>query len=85
MDYYGTDFEKRDTVNEWWHTAALTEENFNVMYNGGKHAGIDLWNSLGINYDFDGFINGDITRVQFQENYSKQIQQALDAMFTSDD
>ena len=80
-DYYGDDFEQRDYVNEWWHDSALTEDNYNVMYYVGEKTGVDLWNSIGVDYNFPALLNGEMTAAQFQETNKQLVQSALDAMF----
>ena len=80
-DYYGDDFEQRDFVNEWWHDSALTEDNYDVMYYCGEKTGVDLWNSLGVDYQFPALLTGEMTAAQFQETNKQLVQSALDAMF----
>ncbi len=80
-DYYGDDFEQRDYVNEWWHDSALTEENYDVMYYCGEKTGVDLWNSLGVDYQFPLLLSGEMTAAQFQETNKQLVQSALDNMF----
>lgn len=80
-DYYGDDFEQRDYVNEWWHDSALTEDNYDVMYYCGEKTGVDLWNSIGVDYQFPSLLTGEMTAAQFQETNKQLVQSALDAMF----
>ncbi|MBR6223952.1 MAG: extracellular solute-binding protein [Lachnospiraceae bacterium] len=80
-DYYGDDFEQRDYVNEWWHDNALTEDNYNVMCYCGEKTGVDLWNSIGVDYQFPLLLKGEQTAAQFQETNKQLVQSALDAMF----
>ena len=80
-DYYGDDFELRDYVNDWWHNNALTEDNYNVMYYCGEKTGIDLWNAIGVDYQFPLLLKGEQTAAQFQETNKQLVQTALDNMF----
>jgi hypothetical protein len=80
-DYYGDDFELRDYVNDWWHNNALTEENYNVMYYCGEKTGVDLWNAIGVDYQFPLLLKGEQTAAQFQETNKQLVQTALDNMF----
>ncbi len=81
QDYYGDDFEQRDYVNDWWHDNALTEENYNVMYYNGQKTGVDLWNAIGVDYQFPLLLKGEQTAAQFQETHKQEVQTALDSMF----
>ena len=80
-DYYGDDFEQRDYVNDWWHNNALTEANYDVMYYCGEKTGIDLWNAIGVDYQFPLLLKGEQTAAQFQETNKQLVQTALDNMF----
>lgn len=72
-------------LNWWYGSTARTEElqvaNFNVMKDCGAHTTFDLWNSLGVSYDFQSLIKGEVTPAQFQETYKQQVQDGLDAYF----
>ncbi len=70
----------------WWYSvtaknADLQEQNFAVMNDIGSRTIFDLWNSMGISYDFLSLIRGEVTPAQFQETYKQQIQDGLDAYF----
>ena len=70
----------------WWYSvtaknADLQEQNFAVMNDIGSRTIFDLWNSMGISYDFISLIRGEVTPAQFQETYKQQIQDGLDAYF----
>jgi ABC-type glycerol-3-phosphate transport system substrate-binding protein len=80
-DYYGDDFDQRDYVNDWWHNNALTEANYDVMYYCGEKTGIDLWNAIGVDYQFPLILKGEQTAAQFQETNKQLVQTALDNMF----
>ncbi|MCR5829263.1 MAG: extracellular solute-binding protein [Lachnospiraceae bacterium] len=80
-DYYGDDFEQRDFVNDWWHDNALTEDNYNVMYYCGEKTGVDLWNALGVEYQFPLLLKGEQTAAQFQETNKQLVQTALNNVF----
>jgi len=51
------------------------------MFDVGSRETFELWNNLGVEYDFTGLIDGSVTPAQFQETYKQQIQDALDAYF----
>ncbi len=87
-NWYDGDTSIRDdkTTLNWWYkvTAATTdlqELNFNVMKDCGEHAIFDIWNSVGISYDFMSLMKGEVTPAQFQETYKQQVQDALDAYY----
>jgi len=81
LDWYGDDYDLRDEVNEWWHDSALTEENFQVMYDCGLKSTLDLWNSIGVDYQIPSLLDGTMTAAQFQETNKQLVQSALDAMY----
>lgn len=87
-NWYDGDTSLRDdrtTLNWWYKVTASSEDlqelNFNVMKDCGEHSTLDLWNSLGITYDFMSLINGTTTPAQFQETYKQTVQDALDAYY----
>ena len=51
------------------------------MFDAGMHEAFDLWQNLGIEYDFKSLISGEMTPAQFQETYKQQIQDGLDSYF----
>lgn len=87
-NWYDGDTAIRDDEEtlRWWYKVtakdeALQKENFEVMYDVGSREKFELWNSLGIGYDFSGILSGDVTPEQFQEMYRNQVQDALDLYF----
>ena len=87
-NWYGGDTSIRDDEEtlRWWYSVTakdevLQKENFDVMYDVGSRETFELWNSLGIGYDFSGILRGDVTPEQFQEMYRNQVQDALDVYF----
>lgn len=87
-NWYDGDTSIRDDEETlyWWYKVtardeALQKENFEVMYDVGSREKFELWNSLGIGYDFSGILRGDATPEQFQEMYRNQVQDALDVYF----
>ena len=87
-NWYDGDTSIRDDEETlfWWYAVTakdeqLQNENFDVMFDVGSRETFELWNSLGISYDFSGLIKGEVTAAQFQETYKNQIQDALDAYF----
>ena len=47
----------------------------------GARGAFDLWNSLGLEWDWAQLLNGEMTAAQFQETYKQQVQDALDSYF----
>lgn len=87
-NWYDGDTSVRDDEETlaWWHNVTakdekLCKENFDIMYDIGSKETFELWNSLGIGYDFSGIIRGEVTAEQFQEMYQNQVQDALDVYF----
>jgi hypothetical protein len=75
----------KETLNWWYGVTGRNDEmqtaNFNVMNDCGSHTELDLWNSMGISYDLESVMKGDVTAAQFQETYKQQVQDGLDAYF----
>lgn len=70
----------------WWYAVTskdeeLQDENFDVMFDVGSRETFELWNSIGISYDFMSLLKGEVTPAQFQETYKNQVQDALDIYF----
>lgn len=87
-NWYDGDTSIRDDEETlwWWYASTakdpdIQQSNFDVMYDCGSNEAFDLWNSLGVGYDFNGLIRGEVTAAQFQETYKNQIQDALDIYF----
>ena len=87
-NYYNGDTTVRDDREAlwWWYqsTGSKTEyqdANFECMFNAGMHEAFDLWQNLGIEYDYKSLIAGEMTPAQFQETYKQQIQDGLDSYF----
>ena len=67
----------------WWYTTTankedLQVENFNIMLECGSKTTTDLWDSIGVEMDWNGLIQGTITPAQMQETYKQQYQDAID-------
>lgn len=87
-NWYEGDVSIRDDEETlwWWYASTaqdpdLQQSNFDVMFDCGSNEQFDLWNSLGVGYDFNSLIRGEVTAAQFQETYKNQIQDALDIYF----
>lgn len=87
-NWYDGDTSLRDDEETlyWWYAVTakdeqLQNENFDVMYDIGSRETFELWNNLGISYDWSGLLRGEVTPAQFQETYKNQVQDALDAYF----
>ena len=87
-NYYNGDTTVRDDREAlwWWYqsTGSKTEyqdANFQCMFDAGMHEAFDLWQNLGIEYDFKSLISGEMTPAQFQETYKQQTQDGLNSSF----
>ena len=87
-NWYDGDTSIRDDEETlyWWYAVTAKDEelqrqNFEVMFDVGSREVFELWNNLGITYDFSGLVGGTVTPAQFQETYKQQVQDALDAFF----
>ena len=87
-NWYKDDTSIRDDKQalNWWYgvtarEAELQDLNFEVMKDAGANTTFDLWQSMGIGYDIQSLIRGDVTPAQFQETYKQQVQDGLDAYF----
>jgi hypothetical protein len=87
-NWYDGDTTLRDDpeANAWWYgvtgkTEEIQNNNFDIMYDVGSRETFELWNNLGVSYDFKSLIGGSVTPAQFQETYKQQVQDALDAYF----
>ena len=77
--------DNKATLNWWYVETAFEEElqnaNFDCMNDCGAHSYFDLWNSMGIGYDLQSIIKGEMTPAQFQETYKQLVQDALDSTY----
>ena len=87
-NWYDGDTSVRDSEEAlaWWYTTTgkdpeYQNANFDVMYDCGMHSTLDLYDSIGIEYDLQSVIEGTVTPAQFQETYKQQVQDALDNLF----
>ena len=87
-NWYDGDTSFRDdpaTVNWWYNETAkdeqLKEDNFRIQKECLNAPGFELWNSVGVSYDLESLIAGDMTPAQFQETFKQQYQDALDQYF----
>lgn len=87
-NWYNGDTSVRDDREAlwWWYQSTGTKEeyqnaNFQVMFDAGMHEVFDLWDNLGVGYDWDALTFGEVTPAQFQETYKQQIQDGLDSYF----
>ena len=75
--------DSRETLHWWYDVTSnkeeLKEANFNVMKECGNKTQLDLWNSMGISYDLESVMKGEVTPAQFQETYKQQVPDGLDA------
>lgn len=87
-NWYDGDTSIRDDKNtlNWWYTVTsnkpeLQDKNFDVMADCGAHLELDLWQTIGVDYDLMSLIKGEMTAAQFQETYKNSVQDGLDAYF----
>ena len=87
-NWYDGDTSVRDSEEalSWWYTTTgkdpeYQNANFDVMYDCGQHSTLDLYESLGVEYDLESVIEGTVTPAQFQETYKQEVQDALDSLF----
>lgn len=81
QNWYHGDTDLRDGDLTWWEDCAITEENYAVMEYLGERGAFDLWNSLGLEWDWSELLNGTMTAAQFQETYKQNVQDALDGFY----
>ena len=81
QNWYHGDTDLRDGDLTWWEDCAITEENYKVMEYMGARGAFDLWNSLGLEWDWSQLLNGEMTAAQFQESYKQNVQDALDGFY----
>lgn len=81
QNWYHDDVELRDGDLTWWEDCAVTEANYEVMEYMGQRGAFDLWNALGLEWDWAQLLNGEMTAAQFQETYKQQVQDALDSFY----
>lgn len=83
---YDTSLRDNPATVNWWYqeTAKVTEindANFEVQKWSLQRPSFELYESLGVEYDLESLIRGDVTPAQFQETYKQPFQDALNAMF----
>ena len=88
QNWYHGDVDLRDDPESlsWWaETTAkvpeIQQHNLEVQQLQLSREALDLWQSVGVGLDWEGFMNGDMTVAQFQETYKQQYQDGLDAYF----
>ncbi|MBQ8596878.1 MAG: extracellular solute-binding protein [Lachnospiraceae bacterium] len=81
QNWYHGDVDLRDGDLTWWEDCAVTEENYAVMEYMGQRGAFDLWNALGLEWDWSAILTGEMTAAQFQETYKQNVQDALDSFY----
>lgn len=81
QNWYHDDVELRDGDLTWWEDCAITDENYAVMEYMGQRGAFDLWNALGLDWDWSKLLNGEMTAAQFSETYKQSVQDALDSFY----
>ena len=81
QNWYHGDVDLRDGDLTWWEDCAITEENYAVMEYMGARGAFDLWNALGLDWDWSALLNGEMTAAQFSETYKQSVQDALDGFY----
>lgn len=87
-NWYLDDTSVRDDIETmwWWYASTAKDEdlqysNYNVMFEIGSREQFDIYQSLGVSWDLEALIKGEVTAAQFQETYKNEFQAALDAYF----
>ena len=87
-NWYDLDTEVRDdpaTLNWWINATGRTDEyrqaNFKVQQEIVSKQTVDIWNSMGVEFDLWSLASGEMTPAQFQETYKQSFQDALDALY----
>ena len=81
QNWYHGDTDLRDGDLTWWEDCAITEENYAVMEYMGQRGAFDLWNNLGLEWDWSLLLNGEMTAAQFAETWKQSVQDALDGFY----
>lgn len=88
LNWYDYDLAIRDnpgTYNWWIDVTGRTEEyrqaNFKIQQEIYSKQTVDLWNSLGAEFDLWGLASGDCTPEDFQDTYAPVFQDALDNLY----
>ena len=87
-NWYDDDVELRDDIETmwWWYASTAKDEelqysNYDVMFDIGCRESFDLYQALGVGYDLEQLIRGEITASQFAETYKNEFQSAIDSFF----
>lgn len=87
-NWYLDDVSVRDDKETmwWWYASTakdeqLQEDNFNTMFEIGTREQFDVYQSLGVSWDLEALIKGEITGSQFAETYRQLFQDAIDSYF----
>ena len=87
-NWYQGDVELRDDIETmwWWYASTAKVEdiqysNYDVMFDIGCRESFDLYQALGVGYDLEALMKGEITGAQFAETYKQQFQDAIDSFF----
>lgn len=81
QNWYHGDTDLRDGDLTWWEDCAITEENYEVMEYLGQRGAFDLWNALGVEWNWPALLDGEMTAAQFAETYKQSVQDALDGFY----
>ncbi len=81
QNWYKNDYAYRDADMTWWEDAACNEANYKVMEWTGEAGNFDLWNALGVDYQWPALMMGEKTPAQIQEEGKQLLQTALDQMY----
>lgn len=87
-NWFDGDTSQRDNkaALNWWYlttgkTADYQNANFAVMQECGSKTTFDLIWTLGVNYDLQSLIKGEMTPAQIQETHKQEVQDGLDAYY----
>ncbi len=81
QNWYHDDYAFRDGDMSWWEDSAQNEANYAVEYYIGEKNEFDLFQSLGVAWDWTALMDGRMTAAQFQETWKQSVQSALDVFY----
>jgi len=87
-NWYDLDVSKRDNpaLNGWWVNASgrtdeYRQSNYKIQNEILAKKTVDLWNSIGVEFNTWELLDGTVTPAQWQETYKQAFQDALDQYF----
>lgn len=87
-NWYMDDTSIRDDMETmwWWYATTakdeeLQVENYETMFEIGSREQFDVYQALGVAWDLEALIKGEVTASQFQETYRQLFQDAINSYF----